>query len=166
MIRTYTQEEITEIYYRQADTVWRVCVTFLGNTAAAEDAMQDVFMQLLSGKVLFQSEEHERGWMIVTASNICKNRLRKKEYFHDNLEDYDRHHGLSDEEGSAVSREDAVAVREAILALPAKYKEVVYLHYYEGYTTEEIARLTGMRPATIRSQLLRARKMLQKSLED
>ena len=72
-----TGKEITEIYNRQVDTVYRICFSFMKNTADAEDMVQETFLRLISGNVVFQSEEHEKAWLIVTASNLCRDTLKK-----------------------------------------------------------------------------------------
>lgn len=69
-----TDREITELYQRHVDTVYRVCYSYMKNRADTEDMVQDTFIKLISSGVLFQSAEHEKAWLIVTASNLCKTR--------------------------------------------------------------------------------------------
>ncbi len=73
-----TGKEIGEIFNRQVDTVYRICFSFVKNAADTEDMVQETFLRLLSRKVIFQSEEHEKAWLIVTASNLCKDFLKSK----------------------------------------------------------------------------------------
>lgn len=128
------------------------------NSSDSEDIVQDVFVKLIrevrAGKV-FDSPEHEKAWLIVTASNLCKNRLREKRRTELPLEDYDHL--------PAMDRE-TLFLFDAILSLPEAYKNVVYLFYYEGYRSDEIAAMLGERPAAIRTRLSRARKLLKKEL--
>ena len=70
-----TGKVIAEIYNRQVDTVYRICFSFMKNQADTEDMVQETFLRLLSSGVIFQSEEHEKAWLIVTASNLCKDLL-------------------------------------------------------------------------------------------
>ena len=151
-----TDKEITEIYERHVNSVWRVCCSFMKNRADAEDAVQETFLRLISSGKEFQSESHERAWLIVTASNLCRDSLK---HWWRRREDIDDHVELAEElparEGGALS---------AVMALPDDYKAAVYMYYYEGYTAAEIADFSGCTQSTVRSRLARARKLLRKML--
>ena len=94
-----------------------------------------------------------KAWLIVTASNLCKDQL-KRLYRHE--EDLEQHTELA-----AESPPGENPVLEAILRLPMDYKTVVYLYYYEGYTTGEIAKALHCLQPTVRTRLARARKQLK-----
>lgn len=128
-----TDEEIEEIYNRHVDTVYRVCFSFMKNEADTEDIVQETFLKLITSKKEFQSEAHEKAWLIVTACNICKDALKHWRRKIENIDDYPSLEAAPPSEGDGVLN--------AVLALPIKYKEVVYLHYYEGYRTSEIAKM-------------------------
>lgn len=105
----------------------------------------------------FNNEDHERAWLTVTASNICKDKL--KHWWRKKTED------IADHEDIAAEEKDADGdVLEAVKALPAKYKEVVILFYYEGYKTEEIAKLVKKPASTVRNLLRDARAKLKTAL--
>ena len=72
-----TDEEFVEIYNRHVDTVYRVCFSFMKNAADTEDMVQETFLKFISSRKSFASEEHEKAWLIVTASNTCKDELRR-----------------------------------------------------------------------------------------
>lgn len=148
-----TDKEITEIYDRHVDTVYRVCYSFMKNQADAEDQVQETFLRLLSTGKQFESERHEKAWLIVTASNLCKDALKKWWRRNENIEDYISllQYGQMKENG----------IMEAILSLPKDYKTAVYMFYYEGYSTAEIAGYENCPEATVRSRLSRARKQLR-----
>ena len=82
-----TDREITELYQRHVDTVYRVCYSYMKNRADTEDMVQDTFIKLISSGVCFQSAEHEKAWLIVTASNLCKNALRHWWRRRENIDD-------------------------------------------------------------------------------
>ena len=147
-----TDKEIQEIYDRHVDTVYRVCYSFMKNKPETEDMVQETFLRLITSGKKFESERHEKAWLIVTASNLCKDSLKKWWRRNENLDDHAD--GLPD-----MTQADR-DVLDAVLALSADQKCVVYLYYYEGYTTEEIARHLKCPPATVRSRLSRARKQL------
>lgn len=148
-----TGEELTAIYQRHADTVYRICFSYLKNAADAEDLTQETFLRLLSSAPSFESQRHEKAWLIVTASNLCKDQLRHWWRKRESLEDHaERLSAPPSEESETLS---------AILSLPEKYRLVVFLHYCEGYSTAEIAELLHCPDSTVRSRLLRARKQLK-----
>lgn len=151
-----TDKEIEEIYSRNVDTVYRVCFSFMKNRDDTEDIVQETFIKLLDHNVDFVSPQHERAWLIVTASNLCKNALR---HWWRRRVDID-----SVAELAAEQDFDTGETIKAITALPTEYKAAVFLYYYEGYSTPEIALLLHTPAATVRSRLCRARKMLKKSL--
>ena len=151
-----TGKEITEIYNRQVNTVYRICFSFMKNTADTEDMVQETFLRLLSAGVGFVSEEHEKAWLIVTASNLCKDALKK---WWRRTEDID-----DPALGLQQPPFEIDGVLDAIMRLPADQKCAVYMYYYEGYSTAEIAGYLGCPQATVRSRLSRARKTLKRKL--
>lgn len=150
-----TDKEITDIYLRHADTVWRVCCSFMKNTSDAEDVVQETFLRLLTTQKQFESAEHEKAWLIVTASNLCKNALKRKYRKDEPIENYVE---------LAAPQDEHLALAEAIKALPAEWKTVCYLYYYEGYSTKDIASLLHCPHATVRTHLARARGKLKSLL--
>lgn len=142
---------------RYADLVRRVCMIHLKNHADTEDIFQTVFLKYVTGTTEFESEEHEKAWFIRVTINACKDLLRS--FFRS------RTVSLDDllEQPDQVP-EDHREVLEAVLALPDKYRDVVYLHYYEGYTAPEIGTILHKNPNTVYTLLTRAREELRKML--
>lgn len=151
-----TDKEIIAIYNRYADTVYYVCYSFMKNKPEAEDMMQETFLRLIASGKRFENERHEKAWLIVTASNLCRDSLKRCYRRDENIDD---HYELS---GGTECRDNPVL--DAILSLPEDYKTVVYLYYYEGYSTQEIARHLRCPQATVRTRLARARKLLKSML--
>ena len=150
-----TDKEIEDLYLRHADTVYRLCYSFMKNRADTEDMVQETFLRLIRSGPRFESEAHEKAWLLVTASNLCKNALRHWSRRSEALDDYPE----LESPGPVVD-----GVLDAILRLPAVYKTAVYLYYYEGYSTSEIAAMLRCPKATVQSRLHRARKQLKQSL--
>ncbi|MCL1952335.1 MAG: RNA polymerase sigma factor [Oscillospiraceae bacterium] len=150
-----TDNEIAELYRRHKSTVYRVCFAFMKTPADTEDAVQDAFLQLIRKGPPFESEEHEKAWLIRTAANICKNVLRNWWRGRESLED---HENL---QGSDPEIDDVLG---AVMGLPDKYKTVVYLYYYEGYDSAQIAGLLEKPQSTIRNHLHEARGLLREKL--
>ena len=120
--------------------------------------LQDTFFQLIKSGPAFESEEHEKAWLIRTATNICKNVLRHWWRRHENIEDF---YNLPNSE--KIETDDIFKV---VMELPEKYKTVVYLYYYEGYTSVEIAGILKKPQSTIRNYLHEARAILKERLGD
>ena len=147
-------EEVFErLYQKHSDTVYRICFTYLKNANDAQDAVQETFYKLLSTKEAFTSDEHVKAWLIVVASNYCKNLLK---HWWRKREDIDNHMELSGNHSVEMNE-----TLKAVLNLPVKYKTVVYLYYYEGYDSGEIASMLKKPKSTIRDQLRTARKLLK-----
>jgi len=68
--------DIEDIYNRHVDTVYRVCFMFMKNKQETEDAVQTTFLKLMNSNIAFKDEAHEKAWLIVTASNVCKKQLK------------------------------------------------------------------------------------------
>jgi RNA polymerase sigma-70 factor (ECF subfamily) len=126
------------------------------NPADTEDVVQDTFFQLIKVGSTLESEEHEKAWLIRTASNLCKNVLRYWWRKHENLEDYENLQGNGN-----IEIDDTFSV---VMELPDKYKTVIYLYYYEGYDSVEISKILGKPQSTIRNYLHEARGVLRKKI--
>ena len=152
-----TEQEVNRVLERYSDTVRRLCMVHLKNYHDSEDIFQTVFLKYVLSSVSFESEEHEKAWFIRVTINACK----------DLLKNFFRTHTVALEEvmeQPALMPPDHREVLEAVLSLPAKYKEVVYLHYYEDYTVPEISGILGKNVNTIYTLLTRSRKMLREKL--
>lgn len=141
------------------DMILRLCYTYMKNMPDAEDAVQDVFVRLVEKLPEFDSAEHEKAWLIRVTINVCKNklrffRIRRAEPIENvDIAVYDKHN-------------DTPEVLAAVLALPEKYKTVIHLYYYEEYSTPEIAKMTGRKESSVRSDLHRARVQLKTALKE
>ena len=153
-----TDKEIKEIYERHRQTVYRVCFAYMKNSEDAADAVQETFIRLIRKAPAFENTEHEKAWLIRTASNICKDELKHWWRKHDDLDNY--------KETESTEKTEIDDVIMAVMDLPDKYKTVVYLYHYEGYTSVEIDDTLGKPKSTIRNYLHEARKILKERLGD
>lgn len=135
--------------------LYRTALSILGDKGGAEDAVQDTFLRWLEKRPDFTDEVHEKAWLLRVTINGCYSRLRAVK-LHPLTELLDTYPAQTPEESGAL---------EAVFALPPRERAAVHLFYYEGYSTEEIAALTGQRPGTVRSHLSRARAKLREWLE-
>ena len=152
-----SETEINRAVDEYSDMVRRLCMLHLKNYADTEDIFQTVFLKYALSSVEFESKEHEKAWMIRVTINACKDLL--KSFF--------RKHTVSIDqliEQPAPVPQDHREVLEAVLSLPKKYKDVVYLHFYEGYTSPQISEILGKNVNTVYTLLTRAKKILKTKL--
>ncbi len=146
---------LEELIDKYEDILFRAALAILGDVQEAEDAVQDTFLRYLEKRPELRDRDHEKAWLLKVTANRCKSVLRTRKR-HPAVELLDIY-PAPEEEGS---RE----LMEAILTLPANQRLAVHLHYYEGYTSEEIGAILGQRPGTVRSHLSRARDALRRYL--
>lgn len=139
---------------RYSDMVYRLAFARTGNRSDAEDLYQEVFLRYLTRAPAFTSEEHRKAWLLRVAVN-CANRFHTAPW-------RKRTEPLS--EALSVPAPEGEDLWEELRRLPERDRTVLHLYYYEDMTTEEIAKLLDRNPATVRSQLLRARAKLKKLL--
>ena len=150
-------KEIDRAIELYADTIRRICMIYLKNYTDTEDIFQTVFLKYLQSTQIFENQAHEKAWFIRVSINACKD--LKKSFFHSRTVSLDT---LVSQ--PAVQNSDNREVLEAVLSLPQKYRNVIYLHYYEGYTAPQIGQLLGKKTNTIYTLLTRARLLLKEKL--
>ncbi len=144
-----------DVYRKYKNTVYRTAFSCCKNHSQAEDVTSDVFYRYFTCKNPPESDEHTKAWLIRTAVNRCKDIF--KSFSFKNIVSLD-------ETQLVYETPQESEVYHAVMSLPAKYRIVIHLYYYEGYTTEEIAGMIRKAPPTVRSRLSRARQLLKKSL--
>lgn len=142
---------------RYGQSVLRLSYAYLHNMSDAEEILQDTLVQFLKTSPVFDSQDHEKAWLLRVASNLCKNRL---------IYDRRRRADPLSETLAQEDRPDLSFVWEAVKALPVHQREVVHLFYHEGFATAEIARIVGRKESTVRSDLRRARLRLKEILKE
>ena len=133
--------------------LYRAALSLLGVPQEAEDAVQDAFVRYLERAP--EELENPGAWLMRVLVNNCKSRLRLA---------WRRVGPLPDTLPAPAVEEREVL--EELFALPPADRAVLHLYYYEGYTTDEIARITGQRPGTVRTRLSRAREKLRQLLTE
>ncbi|MBB6453266.1 RNA polymerase sigma-70 factor (ECF subfamily) [Salirhabdus euzebyi] len=151
-----TDNCVSEIMNKYADMVFRLCLVQLKNKADAEDAFQEIFIKLFEKSPLFHDEKHLKAWLITVTSNHCKNKFRS--YWYKNRVNIE-------EIIIPIENKKDQEVIKYVMELPLKYRTVIYLYYYEGYSTKEIAGLLKSKEATVRTRLARGRELLKHHLK-
>ncbi len=152
-----SEQEINAAIDRYADTVRRLCMIQLKNYADTEDIFQNVFLKYALSSRSFESPEHEKAWFIRVTINACKDLI--KSFFRNRTVSLDQ---LMEQPGQLL--EDHREVLEAVISLPRKYREVIYLHYYEGYTAPQISEILGKNTNTVYTLLARSKNLLKERL--
>lgn len=158
---------MTETQLRNAikiygDTVYRLALCRMQNTADAEDVYQDVFLRLFGQETSGWDRERTKAWLIRTTLNRCADlhrfRLRRPTLPLTEVSSGEK------AEDQAMDEVDLEELWDAVANLPEKLRTVIHLHYAEEYTTEEIAKFLQIPTATVRTRLHRARKRLKELL--
>ena len=151
------ERETTRAVEQYADMIRRICFLHLKNQQDTEDIFQTVFLKYILYSGAFESPEHEKAWLIRVTINACKDFLKSLwRHATTPLE-------ILSEEAALVS-DTHHELLELVLALPPKYKDVIYLFYYEEYTAVEIAKILGKKENTIYSLMSRGRALLKVKL--
>ena len=150
-------QQAAQILDTYGDTILRYAYSYLHNRSDTEEVLRDTLIQFLKTRPVFESDEHEKAWLLRVAGNLCKNRLK-----YNSLRQTDELR----EELIAEQREDLSFIWDAVQALPVQYREVIHLFYREGYSTREISQILGRKEATIRSDLSRGRGKLKELLKE
>ena len=146
-------ERLTNTY---ADAILRLSYAYLKNTQDAQDVCQTVFVRLLTEPREFESGEHERAYILRMAANACKDLLKSPWRRRTcDLEACAQVPAPETSDGSVLA---------AVNQLPAHYRSVIYLFYYEGYQASEIGEILGGPTATIHTRLARGRARLRELL--
>ena len=134
--------------------VYRMAMVYLGQRADAEDVTQEVFLKLLSRAPVFADGEHEKRWLLRVTVNQCRDQLRSP---------WRKVSGL--EENFPLNSPEDFGIADAVVRLPEKYKAPIHLHYYEGYSVAEVARILKLGESAVKMRLKRGRELLKLELE-
>lgn len=153
-----TGSEMAEIYDKFSGAVYRIAFMYCKNTADAEDITQETFIKRFTADVEFPDEKSEKAWLLRVAANKCKDLFRSAGYRRM------RRSVPLEEAGLIYETPEESMVYRAVMELPPKYRLVIHLYYYEGYSVAEIGKMTDQSETAVQTRLYRARKMLKKSL--
>ena len=146
MLNIQTEQQYNEIVENYSDMIFRIAYQYLFNKYDAEDIVQEVFVKLLTKRVIFKDEEHIKSWLIRVTINQCLNTVPIE-----NME-------------IPFEQKEGEILKELQL-LKEDERNVLYLYYYEGYKIKEIAKILKQKQNTINSKLTRARKKLKEIME-
>lgn len=151
-----TDEAIRRVVAQYSSMLLRLACTRLDSTADAEDAVQEVFLKLLTARPSFRDAEHEKAWLIRATLNRASDMRRCAQ----------RRCAPLDETMQQPAPEEELSLLSAVQGLPEKYGAVIHLYYYEGYSIKEIAHLLGLPAPTVGTRLARGRERLRQVLKE
>lgn len=153
-------------YSKYADMLYRLAFSYMTHREDAEDIVQDVFTKYMCGFHLPMDEEHEKAWFVRVTINQCHDALRSRSYRnHSSLEEMVEVGADESIEDSIENRMEDSSLQELLKLLPEKYRGVVILHYLEGYSVEEVAKIMGISVSATKMRLKRSRDFLKQELE-
>ena len=158
---TIGAEELTRLMDRYGDDLLRAAALYLGDSALAEDAVQETFLKVCRHYQRYQPLDREKAWLVTICLNTCRN-LRRGAWFRL----INRRLALEDipEPGVTMTPRDETVIR-AVMRLPAKYREALLMFYWQGLKTREIAQALRVPESTVSVRLKRARERLKPMLE-
>ncbi len=141
-----------QVFFEYGNMLYRIAFVMMKNAFDAEDVVQDTLIKYMECGKHFETEEYRKAWLIRVDINLCKNRLRF----------YKNHPKISMEQLTRYyEREADTRLMDALFLLPEKYREILLLHYVEGYQGKEIAHMLKLSEVSVRKRLERGRKKLR-----
>ena len=147
-------QNIEQLFCKHRDDVYRLALSYTRSTQEAEDVSQTVFLKLMEQETIAPGKE--KAWLMQVTANECRNLLRSSWWR--KTEDLN--------ETLTMPAPEYSDVFQSVMSLPPRYRVVIYLRYYEEYTTQEIAQLLHISQSAVTTRLNRARQMLKPTLEE
>ena len=161
---------LENLYRTHALNIQRMCYLYLGDAAAAEDAMQDTFLKAYEKYHLFRGKSDVKTWLTRIAINTCKDILRRdargKALLRETLSDATALHTDTVSPDSCGNTADRILLTDAIQNLPGELREVTILFYYEELSTKTIAAVLHIPRTTVEFRLKKARMELKKVIKE
>ncbi|MCC2544817.1 sigma-70 family RNA polymerase sigma factor [Hymenobacter sp. BT175] len=151
-----------QLYERFAGLMFGVCLRYLRQRDDAQEAMLGGFTKVFRALDQYRHEGSFEGWIRRIMVNEALGQLRRKEPLHMAIDDYSV--DVASTPADAESQMNAADLMALLAELPAGYRTVFNLYALEGYSHPEIAELLGISEGTSKSQLSKARAMLQRRL--
>lgn len=150
------KEEIRRVMEQYGNTIYRMSCFMLQNEQDAQDILQETLIRYMQKAPSFSSQKVEKAWLLRVADNLCKDMLRFQK----------RNRCINLEAIGDLADAEEEHLAEQIFALPEKYKQVIFLHYYEGYAVSEMAEILKISPGAVKKRMERGRQKLKNILQD
>lgn len=150
-----SEPEVNRILQTYGDMLYRTAYLLLGNPHDVQDALQETLLRYMEKAPAFVSGDHEKAWLLRVTANCCKDFLRfRKRHSHLDIEPV----------AEQIPAPKEQNLMREIYALPVKWKTVLILHYFEGYSVKEIAEILKISESAAKKRLQRAREALKLEL--
>jgi RNA polymerase sigma-70 factor, ECF subfamily len=154
-------DQLMQVY---SDDILHLVFTYVKNRATAEDLTQEIFIKCYEKLDQFNHQASIKTWLYRIASNHCKDYLRSWHYRKISLNEkigYYTPSKAKQVEEEIITKNQEEYLSYAVMALPLKYREIVFLHYYEELSLTEISKVTTVNINTIKTRLKRAKELLK-----
>lgn len=139
---------------RWGDTLYRIALGMMGSRADAEDAVQEAMLRYLRRAPQFRDAEHEKAWLITVTMNLCRDMLRRREI---------RSTVALDAVAELPADEDSREVLATLAALPPQSRQIMLLHYVEGYPIKDAAQILGISESAVKMRLKAGRERFKQA---
>lgn len=153
------KNDIEAVYDMYADMLYRLSLSYLQNSEDARDAVQDVFIKYVTASDIFKDDEHKKAWLIRVTVNCCNDMLRRRK-----LRNYVPLDEIS--ETVAIDEESDSDIMNCLKLIPPKNRAAVILHYLEGYSVEETAKVLKISVSAVKMRLKRGREALYELIRE
>lgn len=161
------EEDISSVMELYGASIYRMSYFILQNDQDAQDVLQETLIKYMQKAPAFRSEEHRKAWLFRVANNLCKDMLRFQKRNRcvnwEELQEMEQGVEMGD---SGSDDPDNIQLLAQIFSLAEKYKRVIYLHYYEGYSVKEMAVILQISEGAVKKRLERGRNQLRELLEE
>lgn len=151
-----TDDCVGDVIKFYSNMVYRLAFARTGTRHDADEIFQEVFFRYIKKQPIFENEDHRKAWFIKVTVN-CSKKLWGSAW---------KRKIIPLEEPLQFETKEDIDLYNELQQLPAKYREVIHLFYYEDMTTEEIAKVLERKNTTVRTQLTRARVLLKNILKE
>lgn len=158
-----TRDSFNEVLMHYSDMVYRLAFSRVANSFDANDIVQDVFLRYVRADKTYTDEEHRKAWLITVTINCSKSMLLSSWHKRRSDEELNENQGTYDKAIHDIEQHSTVY--KAVMELPVKYRTVIHLFYYEDLPILKICEVTGLSENTVKTHLLRARKLLKDKLK-
>lgn len=158
--RDFSEDSFNIKYDKYSPLIFRIAYQYTLSRDFAEDIMQEVFIKLLTYKKPFKDGEHEKAWLIRVTVNCCKNLVKSKAWSNTELTE-----SLEAKSSFEESSNAHIDIESELKKLSSDERTVIYLFYFEQYTSKEISKMLNMNENTVKSHLRRAKSKMKNNLE-
>jgi RNA polymerase sigma factor (sigma-70 family) len=153
-----------ELYNAYSAAMYNVCLRMTGNTADAEDTLQEAFIQVFKNIGRLENDGSLTAWIKRIVVNHCLSHLRKKKVYFEEVDNVEvaEDRAIVDEDHFAWT---VAAIKDAIHVLPQGYRTVLNLYIFEEYSHKEIADMLDITESTVKTQYMRAKDKVRQIIK-